>query len=203
MYTLLIDTHDKDILVCIYKDGRELKHISKESPNNHSNIVMPMLSDLFNSLNIKINDLKQILVINGPGSFTGVRVGVTIAKTIAYCLNIPIKTISSLDMYAVSTDTSSNKLVLLHDFKGAYICLYSKDNRVLDGPFYMSNNDLNKYLKDNDYSKIVIDNKIDLNKVYSYSLNIKNTICHNVNPLYIKEIDALKNDKKSLPTRFE
>lgn len=203
MYTLLIDTHDKDILVCIYKDGKVLKKIGKTSPNNHSNIVMPMLSKLFDDINIKANDLNQIIVINGPGSFTGVRVGVTIAKTMAYCLNIPIKTISSLDMYAVSNNTNKNKLVLIHDFKGAYACFYSKDNKIVNGPFYMSNNSLNKYLEDNNYSEFIVDNKIDLDKLYLYSLNIKNTISHNVNPLYIKEIDALKNDKRSLPTRFE
>ena len=52
--------------------------------------------------------LDEIIVVNGPGSFTGVRLGVTIAKTLAYTLNIPIKTISSLEVSSISNNAQKS-----------------------------------------------------------------------------------------------
>ena len=55
-------------------------------------------------VNLTVNDIDKILVVTGPGSFTGERIAVTIGKTIAYCLNIPIKVIDALTIIAINTD---------------------------------------------------------------------------------------------------
>ena len=90
MYSLYIDTHDKEIVLCLYKDGKVLDKNIKNSTRNHSDYTMPMLKELLDNIGITVKDLNEILVVNGPGSFTGVRIGVTIAKTLAYTLNIPL-----------------------------------------------------------------------------------------------------------------
>jgi len=97
MYTLFISTYDKLINISLLKDGKLKSTIEEISKQNHSILVMPMIDNILKSNKITTSDLNEIIVVNGPGSFTGVRIGVVIAKTLAYTLNIPIKTITSLE----------------------------------------------------------------------------------------------------------
>lgn len=191
MYSLLIDTHDKDIVEALYKDGSLLASSIKTSERHHSDYTMSLLDNLLKDSKITVHDLNEIIVVNGPGSFTGVRLGVTIAKSLAYTLNIPIKTITSLDTQAVSNSSKDDKLVIIRDIKGVYGGIFSK-NKLVDEIFYKSNAEYDQM----DKSKYVIveDEKLDLNKIYDYTKNIKPTIAHKVNPLYVKIIEALKND---------
>src|SRR5690606_31260140 len=69
-------------------------------PKTHSLRLMPAIVQLMNDLNMKPNDLDKIVVANGPGSYTGVRIGVTTAKTLAWSLNIPVVGVSSLEVLA-------------------------------------------------------------------------------------------------------
>ena len=110
MYTLFISTFDKLITIGLLKNGEVLDKKIKESDKNHSIYVMPMIEEILRVNEISTSYLNEIIVVNGPGSFTGVRLGVTIAKTLAYTLDIPIKTITSLESYAVSIESSGNKL---------------------------------------------------------------------------------------------
>ena len=115
MYSLFIDTHDLDLVIALYK-GKQLKDKEiKESLRNHSDYTMPIIDEIIKRNSIGIHDIKEILVVNGPGSFTGVRIGVTIAKMLAYTLNIPIKSIDSITMYGVSDNDKNKKLVLIPD----------------------------------------------------------------------------------------
>ena len=61
--------------------------------------------------NIELKNLSLLLVVNGPGSFTGIRIGMTIAKIIAYSLNIPIKLIDSLLIKALNVDTITKYII--------------------------------------------------------------------------------------------
>ena len=77
---------------------------------NHSVRVMPAIEQLLNDCDMKPTDLDKIVVAKGPGSYTGVRIGVTIAKTLAWTLNIPLVGISSLEVLAASVED------ILHGF---------------------------------------------------------------------------------------
>ena len=96
MNTLFISTFDKLITIALLKNGKLIDKLELVSNKNHSEFVMNMINDILNNNNIDTSFLNEIIVVNGPGSFTGVRIGVIIAKTLAYTLNIPIKTITSL-----------------------------------------------------------------------------------------------------------
>ena len=104
---LFIDTHDSLITIAL-KTKSKLFIKTQESEYSHSIYVMPMIKDLFEENKQNIKDLTQIIVVNGPGSFTGIRIGLTIAKTMAYSLDISIKSISSLTAYLVSNDSNSD-----------------------------------------------------------------------------------------------
>ena len=141
MYTLFISTFDKIITIGLFKNGEVISELTKESSKNHSIHTMPMIAEILKTNNLLPSYLNEIIVVNGPGSFTGVRIGVTIAKTLAYTLNIPIKTITSLKAYAVSSDKEANKLVTIEDLKGKYVGYFDKNNNLLSDYTYLKNDE--------------------------------------------------------------
>lgn len=192
MYTLFISTYDKFIHVALLKDDKVLEHNIKESINSHSIYTMPMIKEILANNNITTKDLNQIEVINGPGSFTGVRIAVTIAKTLSFTLNIPIKSISSIEALAVSS-IDEKKLVTIKDLKGVYYGLFNEDNKLLEPLNYFNNKYFKEYIEKNNFENIILENtNICPKKIHEYlkTQNAQNP--HHVNPLYIKQIEAEK-----------
>lgn len=194
MKSLFIDTHDSEIVIGLFEDDKLLDSRRKFSSRNHSDFTMPMIDDILKSNNITVHDLNEILVVNGPGSFTGVRLGVTIAKTLAYTSNIPIKTITSLEAYAISYESDKDKLVAIHDVKGVFGALFTSNDELVGELFYKSNNDFKEYIDTNNLESNIIPCELELEKIKKYMNNIKPTLAHKANPIYIKVIEALKND---------
>ena len=193
MYTLFISTYDKLITIGLLLNGKVLEKLENLSNQNHSVLVMPMIDNILKNNNIKVNDLNEIIVVNGPGSFTGVRIGVTIAKTLALTLNIPIKTISSLEIYAVSIKSNDNKLIEISDLKGKYIGYFNKDNELINDLIYLKNDEYIEFIKDKK-KYLKEKNDINLENIYNYLKDKKPINPHKVNPIYIKSIEVL-NDK--------
>lgn len=199
MYSLFVDTHDKDIIIALFKDGEVLESSIKTSERHHSDYTMPMLKSILNNNNLTVHDLNEILVVNGPGSFTGVRIGVTIAKTLAYTLDIPIKTITSLECLAISSNIQEKKISIIRDVKGVFCSLFDENNNMLASPFYKSNSVFDEYIETNGIKPEAIIEYIpyNLEKIHSRLQNMEPTNAHEVKPIYIKEIEALKDDKAS------
>lgn len=190
MYSLFIDTHDLDLVIALYKDKKLKDKEIKESLRNHSDYTMPIIDEIIRRNNISVHDINEILVVNGPGSFTGVRIGVTIAKMLAYTLNVPIKSIDSITMYGISDNDPVKKLVLIPDVKGSYGGVF-ENNKLIGELFYKSKAELEEYIKENNINKIV-ENNIDFNKIIEHFENVEPTLAHIVNPIYVKVIEALK-----------
>lgn len=189
MYKLFIDTHSDKVILVLYKDNKVLMSKIEKSNYHHSQIIMPMLDDLLKENNIKTSDLKEIIVVNGPGSFTGVRICVTIAKTLAYTLSIPIKAIDSLLLKAINIESKNNINVIEKEKNGVYLGIFNKNYEKQKEYRYLSNEEYEKILKDND---IIDDVEIDYNKVLKYTETMESVNPHKVNPLYIKHIEVEK-----------
>jgi len=102
MRVLSIDTSNYALGVALL-DGTEVKgEYITNLKKNHSVRVMPAIEMLMKDCDLKPADLEKIVVAKGPGSYTGVRIGVTIAKTLAWTLNIPLVGVSSLEVLAAS-----------------------------------------------------------------------------------------------------
>lgn len=97
---LAIDTSNWPLGVAVIEDGRLLGEINTHLSKNHSLRLMPAIESLLTQLNIEPKQLDGIGVAKGPGSYTGVRIGVTTAKTLAWSLGLPIIGISSLQVIA-------------------------------------------------------------------------------------------------------
>lgn len=90
MTTLFIDTsNNKQITVSLEVHG-EKDSRSKEVGRERSQLVLPLIKELLNDHHLTMKDIKKIQVELGPGSFTGLRVGVAIANTLGLVLQVPI-----------------------------------------------------------------------------------------------------------------
>ena len=102
MIWLGIDTANTPLSVAIVKDGQLLAEENNAMAVNHSLRAMPAIEELFAKVGIAPTDVDAIAVSEGPGSYTGVRIGVTIAKTLAWTLGKPLYGLSSLKVLAAN-----------------------------------------------------------------------------------------------------
>ena len=189
MYSLLIDTHDTNINLVLFKDGKSIKIIKKASLMSHSIYVMPLIKEMINDEKIEKKDIKEIIVVNGPGSFTGVRIGITIAKTWALCMKTKLKVISSFDILTYSFAHDSI-IFGIPDPKGYYVARYDSNNLLLEDYKYYTKMECSEFI-----DNIVLENsvKIDYDKVYKYASGLQDLNPHLAKPLYIKKI-GVSND---------
>ena len=116
MLILGIDTSTK-ICTCSIFDSENgvIAETSLSVKKNHSNIVMPIIDNLFKISDLNINDIDKIAVAIGPGSFTGVRIALGIAKGLAMALNKPLIAVNELDILEAIADGNENETIPLID----------------------------------------------------------------------------------------
>ncbi|MCC3359704.1 tRNA (adenosine(37)-N6)-threonylcarbamoyltransferase complex dimerization subunit type 1 TsaB [Bacillus sp. REN16] len=102
MKVLAIDTSNYVLGVALVDEAKVIGEVITNLPKNHSVRVMPTIEHLMKECDIKPKELDRIVVAMGPGSYTGVRIGVTIAKTLAWSLQIPLAGVSSLEALAAN-----------------------------------------------------------------------------------------------------
>ena len=90
------DTSSKALTLAILEDETLLAQMTLNIKKNHSITLMPTIDFLTNSLDMKPTDLDRIVVAQGPGSYTGLRIAVATAKTLAHTLKIELVGVSSL-----------------------------------------------------------------------------------------------------------
>ena len=200
MITLFIDTSTESLTIALFKDD-VLLSTSTVSSSEHSKYAMPILEQIFKENNIKPNMVNKIMVINGPGSFTGIRIGVTIAKIYAWALNINIVPISSLKAYAIS-NKGYDYYVSIIDARRNYVYagIYDKDYNNVIKESYISKDELVD--KVNSLSNVLVigdtslgdftvrSNKIDVVSIYNYFKNDSGINAHMINPVYLKKTEA-------------
>lgn len=200
MRILYIDTSSSYLYTGIVCDGKLISEVQENLQLDLSKLALPKIAGMFSEDNLKPNDIDKIIVVNGPGSFTGIRVGLTIAKVYAWSLNIPIIPITSLEAMACSCE-EDRMLVPIIDARRGYVygAIYKDDEEILK-PQHIKLETLMEHLKDNNYVFITKDDiALDGDKC-SYKpniLKIVNKFCqkkalnpHGVNPEYLKLTEA-------------
>ena len=100
MNILSIDTTTKIAAVTLKKDDKIISE-AKENEITHSEKLLPLIDDILKKENLDITDISMYMVLNGPGSFTGVRIGLATIKAFAFVTNTKIFSISSLKAMAI------------------------------------------------------------------------------------------------------
>ena len=146
MLILGIDTSTK-ICTCSIFDSENgvIAETSLSVKKNHSNIVMPIIDNLFKISDLNINDIDKIVVAIGPGSFTGVRIALGIAKGLAMALNKPLIAVNELDILEAIADGNENEIIPLIDARKERV-YYKYQNTYVDDYLInlISNFDKNK-----------------------------------------------------------
>lgn len=208
MIKLFIDTATSRLIVGIYKDNKELYLENVEAHNDLSSRVLPTIKKICEEVNIKINDVDEIYVVNGPGSFTGIRVGVTIAKTLAWSLNKKIYTVSELQLQA--SCGKKKYVVPMIDARRGYVYagVYNKNLKSIIKDQYIKLEELkdlvSEYSTDEltfvSYDKFenAVVPEIDVERLLTKG-KFKEINPHNVNPNYLKKTEAEEklNDKNN------
>ena len=146
MLILGIDTSTK-ICTCSIFDNENgiIAETSLSVKKNHSNIVMPIIDNLFKISDLTINDIDKIAVAIGPGSFTGVRIALGIAKGLAMALNKSLIAVNELDILEAIADGNENEVIPLIDARKERV-YYKYQNKYVDDYLInlISNFDKNK-----------------------------------------------------------
>lgn len=206
MISLFIDTSGSDVSIALVKDDVILASISENLPNQHSVYATSYLDKVFKNANVSFNEVDKIMVVNGPGSFTGVRIGVTIAKVFAYILNKEIICLSSLKIRALSVSHDYCLSLIKANGNNYYIGLYdSNNNEVISeqfasfdyvielidkyNPYIVSSDNINVF--DKEIEKVSLDI---INIVNYYKEDVGSNV-HLVVPNYLKLPQALEEKK--------
>jgi len=177
MISLCIDTAYKYLTVCLIKDNTIVKSISEECFKRQSEEVFVKLDELFKECDIKKREIDAICISKGPGSYTGVRIAMSIAKVYCEVKKIKLYTISTLRLYAGG---EPNSMVVMD----------ARANRAYVGVY--NNNDC-----------IVEDHAIELDKIDTkdYNVILDGSLLgkENVNPdipnCFLKTIDVWTNEE--------
>ncbi|AUI72704.1 tRNA (adenosine(37)-N6)-threonylcarbamoyltransferase complex dimerization subunit type 1 TsaB [Companilactobacillus alimentarius] len=134
MKILAFDTSNKPLSVAVVVDGKILAHVESTEQKTHSVTLLPDIKKSLQESNLTMDEIDLIAVAKGPGSYTGVRIAVTVAKTLADTLNKKLVGVSSLKLLAANGD-KKHILVPLMDARNdnAYAGVYvvNRDNRLL------------------------------------------------------------------------
>lgn len=208
MITLFIDTADKYLNVSLYESNKVLSFFKEENDLTLSSKLLPVIKGVLEKGNINKKEVDQIMIVTGPGSFTGVRMGVTVAKTYAYSLNKKVIPISKLEVMA-STYFEGAYILSLIDARANYVYagLYDKDLNNIISDSYLSIEELLDKLKP--YTNIVVSSYDDIDiglevikpeenidRILSKHFNDQGVNPHSLNPVYLKRTEAEeKHDK--------
>lgn len=202
MRCLFMDTSSFFINVAIVEDNKILHSHFEEIKKDMSSRIIPLIEDCFNNVNFNIDDIDKLFVVNGPGSFTGVRVGVTVAKTICWSLKKDLIPLSSLEVIASTPSNKKYNVGLIDARRGnVFAGIYDKELNNILSDCFISMSDLEKKIDDN-YELIGINHltiKPDIIKVINKHINDESINPHLLKPNYLKltEAEEKLNDQRN------
>lgn len=199
MISLFISTSTKRVIVAVVNNDNILSLYNEENNNLLSERIMSIIDNCIKESNIQLREIDNIFVDNGPGSFTGTRIGVTIAKVLAWSLNKKIITVSSLEMMAC-TNFKTSYIAPLIDARRDYIycALYDKNynavekpNHVLLSYFFDKINDKDvTFVTEDKFNFDTVKSEYNILSLISRHINEEGINPHLVNPNYLKLTEA-------------
>lgn len=205
MICLFFDTSSDLLKVSLIKDDKIIFDKELHTKNDHSSYLVPTIDEAFKSNSIDFKELDEIIVGNGPGSFTGTRISIAVAKTYAFSFNIPVYMISSLEELIYDNDGYDFYVPIIEEKKdNLYFSIFDKDKKRVMDDTYSSTEYMYKKLEELEGKILLISlsnkeyEKYDTIKASINALNIMKNIevnnekvnPHLLKPNYIKKIEA-------------
>ena len=192
MKILAVDTSSKLCSVAILEDKNLIKKLELDNGLTHSETLMPLIQQLLNECSLSLNNIDLLVSDVGPGSFTGIRIGVSSCKSFSDSLNIPCVGISSLEVLAYNIQ-NDGIICSTIDCKNnnCYFALYelnSGNYNVLIEPCAKSVNDVLDLLNSQYYNKCIsfVVDGIPSEKLHSiYDNNADSEVTQNIISSYL------------------
>lgn len=175
MKILAIETSSLVASVAILEDQTILGEYNLNNTKNHSTKIMPMIKELLDSLKLKINEIDLFAVSIGPGSFTGLRIGVSTVKTFCYALDKPVVGVNTLDSLCFNVKSIDKLVCPIIDARNnqVYTSLYKNNVRLIDY-FGIEIEELTKIINEYKEEVIFVGDGINIYKNY-FTENINST----------------------------
>lgn len=139
MKILAVSTSSNVCSVAILENSNLVKELNIKNTKTHSENLLPLIDEILKLTNIDISEIELVACDNGPGSFTGIRIGIATIKGIAEANNIPVISCTSLEALSFNVEGIS-----------PYICsiIDARNNQVYAGLFDNEHNLLHDYFAD-------------------------------------------------------
>ncbi len=133
MNILAIDTSTDYLSLALMRDGKIAGRFHRKAPMSHSSLLVPMIDKLLKKTKTRIKDIDGFSISIGPGSFTGLRIGVTTVKGLGYSLKKPIVAIPTLDVIAENVKNFKGVICPALDARKnkVYACLYKSNGKTI------------------------------------------------------------------------
>jgi tRNA threonylcarbamoyladenosine biosynthesis protein TsaB len=131
-YILCLETATQVCSIALCKDGSLIAKKESDVPNAHSSVLSTFIQEIFRESGIGMEELDAVAVSKGPGSYTGLRIGVSTAKGLCYGREIPlisIPTLESLTAGAIAADSSADLYCPMIDAKRMEVYTALFDNK--------------------------------------------------------------------------
>lgn len=198
MLSLIMDTSHQYLVVSLFQDGKCIETIQELGSKRQSENAVPYLSSLLDKHKIELLDIDEMIITKGPGSYTGVRVAMTIAKTLAAISSVKIKVISSLAAYAHKKECVS---VIDARSQKVFVCAY-RDGKALTNEQLIPISEFASFMKDYPDFEVVGQSEIvnypfiEVNLAQNiYDLSSQEDYITHVDalvPYYLKDVEAKK-----------
>ena len=141
MVILAFDSSAKAASVALCRDGKLVSQYYQASGLTHSRTLLPMAEDLVKNADLTLKDIDAVAVAHGPGSFTGVRIGVSAVKGLCWGLDIPAIGVSTLEAMAYNGECAP---------EGSIICcaMDARRGQVYNALFTFENGELKRLSRD-------------------------------------------------------
>jgi tRNA threonylcarbamoyladenosine biosynthesis protein TsaB len=201
MISLFLDTSCHMMTIAIYKGKRQLYFFEEENKNDLSIKLIPKVKEIMEALQLYVTDIEKVFVVNGPGSFTGLRIGLSFAKTLAWALNIPIVPISELEFLA-TTDGTPYIVPMIDARRDAiYAALYTADLKPIIEDVYIKREEFLEKVKEyrehitfvslDDFPSLpVVRPKVNVTKIIEKYIDRVGVDVHTLIPNYLKKTEA-------------
>lgn len=195
MFEVLLDSSSKYLSVGLAKDGKVIDKIFYEAWQRQSEMMTSELQTILQRNHVKNEDIDAVVIGIGPGSYTGVRIAVTIGKTLAYALQTKVYAVSSLSLLR---DVEKPTICIFNARSGrSYVGVYEKDKCLLKD-CVMTNDDLRNYISQHKNYAVngelahleLTSGKYETIENLSRGIKKENLVANPflVNPVYLKEL---------------
>lgn len=191
-YSLILDTSSKNLVVGIAKE-KVLSKTQYYAWQRQSEMTVQEVNKMIKELGITFNEIKEVILTIGPGSYTGVRIALTIGKIISLAKKIPIIQMSSLN--AIAGSQGRKMSIIDARSQRCYVGFYENGKKINEDTI-MKNNEILDFAKNNNYEIVgevgvlgleekeidLVENMFEVSKLLEKTFNV-----HDVKPTYLKD----------------